>query len=160
MTAPHDFVSLGQLPCRQGNPDDWFIPVDGALPHEEIEEIRESWRESFDQVRDLTENEREVEAEKAADGEIQDREALRAGRRRDAIRACHLDCPMAARLLCLDEGLKPENVSHGIWGGYTEIDRRAVTRRISMREQGKALDRKRLATAILSTERSAALDGE
>ncbi len=160
MTAPHDFVSLGQLPCRQGNPDDWFIPVDGALPHEEIEAIRESHLESADRLRDLTENDREMVAENAAMDEIQEAEAERAGRRRDAIRACHLDCPMAARLLCLDEGLKPENVSHGIWGGYTEIDRRAVTRRISMRAQGKSLDRKRLATAILSTERSAALDGD
>lgn len=160
MTAPHDFVSLGQLPCRQGNPDDWFIPVDGALPHEEVEQIRESHLESADRLRDLTENDREMVAENAAMDEIQGLEAERAGRRRDAIRACHLDCPMAARLLCLDEGLKPENVSHGIWGGYTEIDRRAVTRRISMRAQGKALDRKRLATAILSTERSAALNGD
>jgi hypothetical protein len=160
MSAPHDFVSLGQLPCRQGDPDDWFIPLDGVLPHEIVEEIQQSWVEFAPAQDDLTENEQEAFAAEGAAAEIEKLEAERAEKRKNAIRACHLDCPRVARLLCLDEGLKPENVSHGVWGGYTEIDRRAVTRKISARQSGRPLDRKRLATAILSNERGVALNGE
>lgn len=77
--------------------------------------------------------------------------------RQDAIRKCYFDCPMKARLLCLDEGLKPENIPHGIWGGYTEAERRAIVSQIRERDK-KHPDRKKLARAILSQERREALN--
>lgn len=76
--------------------------------------------------------------------------------RRKAIQACYYDCPMAARLLCLDEGLKPENISWGIWGGYTESERRSIVMQIAERDK-KHPDRNKLARAILSKEKREAL---
>lgn len=83
-----------------------------------------------------------------------DADALAA--RRDAARqACYYDCPMRARLLCLDEGLKPQNSAHGIMGGYTSNQRRAVVAALEERK----VERRRLAKAMLATEtREAPLD--
>lgn len=82
-----------------------------------------------------------------------------ARKRRKALQKCYFDCPMKARLLCLDEGLKPENLDNGIWGGYTEADRRDIVE--VLKERDKAYpDREKLARAILSQERREALDPE
>lgn len=78
-------------------------------------------------------------------------------RRRKAIRACHLDCPMKARLLCLDDGLQPENTKHGIWGGYTDTERRAIVN--ALKERGKTNpNRAKLAKHIISLEHTQALE--
>lgn len=53
--------------------------------------------------------------------------------RRRAIDACWIDCPMKMRLLCLDEGMKDENLRHGIWGGYTEAQRQTIAEGIAAR---------------------------
>lgn len=47
-------------------------------------------------------------------------------RRRRALEACWNDCPVRARLACLDMGLEPENLQWGIWGGYTEEQRKII----------------------------------
>lgn len=43
-------------------------------------------------------------------------------RRRRAKQACW-DCPLAVRGACLQDGMLPENIRFGIWGGYTERQR-------------------------------------
>jgi hypothetical protein len=56
--------------------------------------------------------------------------------RRRAIQACWADCPMKARLLCLDRGLQEgPTLQYGIYGGYTEKQRQAVVEEINNREQ-------------------------
>jgi hypothetical protein len=55
--------------------------------------------------------------------------------RRKAKQRCW-DCPLAVRGACLEEGMKPENIRFGIWGGYTERQRlkfRAETARRALR---------------------------
>ena len=76
-----------------------------------------------------------------------DADALKA-RRDGARQACYYDCPRVARLLCLDEGLRPQNSAYGIWGGYTEGQRRAV---IKATEERKVVRRK-LAKAMIAAE--------
>lgn len=76
--------------------------------------------------------------------------------RRRAIQSCYYDCPMQARLLCLDEGLKPENVPWGIWGGYTESERKLIRDQFAERIKEHP-DRRKLAKAILSNEKREAL---
>lgn len=66
---------------------------------------------------------------------------------------CYDECPMRARLLCLDEGLKERNTSHGIWGGYTETQRSAVLRELADRQRRSRVDRRQLAIAIIGTEK-------
>jgi len=55
--------------------------------------------------------------------------------RRRAIQACWADCPMKARLLCLDRGLQPgPTLNYGIYGGYTEKQRQAVVAELAEHE--------------------------
>lgn len=59
-------------------------------------------------------------------------------RRRRAKQACW-DCPLAVRGACLSEGMQPENIRFGIWGGYTERQRlkfRAENERRRLRRAG------------------------
>jgi hypothetical protein len=54
--------------------------------------------------------------------------------RRRAIQACWTDCPMKARLLCLDRGMQQgPTLQYGIYGGYTEKQRQAVDEEIKER---------------------------
>lgn len=54
--------------------------------------------------------------------------------RRRALQACWADCPMKARLLCLDRGLQEgPTLQYGIYGGYTEKQRQAVVEQIKER---------------------------
>lgn len=47
--------------------------------------------------------------------------------RRRALQACWADCPMKARLLCLDRGLEEgPTLQYGIYGGRTEKDRQHI----------------------------------
>lgn len=59
-------------------------------------------------------------------------------RRRKAIQACWWDCPMQRRLLCLDKGLESPNLSHGVWGGYTEAQRQEIHAGIEKRRTARA----------------------
>jgi hypothetical protein len=55
--------------------------------------------------------------------------------RRRAIQACWADCPMKARLLCLDRGLQPgPTLQYGIYGGYTEKERQKIAEDIEKRK--------------------------
>lgn len=57
-------------------------------------------------------------------------------RRRRALQACWADCPMKARLLCLDRGLQEgATLQYGIYGGYTEKQRNAVVEEIKERKK-------------------------
>jgi hypothetical protein len=60
-----------------------------------------------------------------------------AGRlRRRALQACWADCPMKARLLCLDRGLQEgPTLQYGIYGGYTEKQRQEI---VTAREAHRA----------------------
>lgn len=56
--------------------------------------------------------------------------------RRRAMQACWADCPMKARLLCLDRGLQEgPTLNYGIYGGYTEKQRQAVVEDINERSK-------------------------
>ena len=120
-----------ELPCSDPERrEDFFIAERGPLPPEEEREIRQQTilRAGPDAI--------PADAEKAADKAVAAKVADLKSRRRKAIQSCHYDCPMAARLLCLDEGLKPINLEHGIWGGYPESERRDIATAISNRKKG------------------------
>lgn len=61
------------------------------------------------------------------------RETTAGKARRRARDACWMDCPRDMRLTCLDAGLRDENLNHGIWGGYTEAQRQAISDGIAAR---------------------------
>lgn len=142
MLANPDFIDF-DLPCRGPNADDWFIEPRIILTPEEVDELR---HEAID-----TAHYEHLAAEKIEDMKR---------RRRRAISTCYNDCPMQARLLCLDEGLKPENVSHGIWGAYPENERRAMVAAIRARKKGTMSRRVAARLMIASEERKAALKSE
>jgi hypothetical protein len=59
--------------------------------------------------------------------------------RRRAIQACWADCPMKARLLCLDRGLQDgPTLSYGVYGGRTEKQRQEIVAAIKEREKKEA----------------------
>jgi hypothetical protein len=61
--------------------------------------------------------------------------------RRRAIQACWADCPMTARLLCLDRGLPEEGgptLQYGIYGGRTEKQRQAIVAEIQQRKSKRS----------------------
>lgn len=121
--AAHHFE---ESPCIGENKDDWFIP--DILTEEKLEEYLDIVPVPYAVVPYLEE------------------------RRKAARLACYYDCPMATRLLCLDEGLRPENVQYGIWGGYTESQRRAV-RRAAAERGHPVIDHRAMAESILSAEK-------
>jgi hypothetical protein len=54
--------------------------------------------------------------------------------RRRAREACWADCPMKARLLCLDLGLQEgHTLNYGIYGGRTEKERQSIVAEIKER---------------------------
>lgn len=58
--------------------------------------------------------------------------------RRRALQACWADCPMKARLLCLDRGVdlkEGPTLKYGIYGGYTEKQRQKIVSDIKEREE-------------------------
>jgi hypothetical protein len=58
--------------------------------------------------------------------------------RRRAIKACFADCPMKARLLCLEIGLQGGPVTqYGIYGGRTEKERQEIVTKIEQRKAGR-----------------------
>lgn len=60
-------------------------------------------------------------------------------RRRRALQACWADCPMKARLLCLDRGLQEgPTLQYGIYGGYTEKQRQAIVEERTAHEARQA----------------------
>lgn len=59
--------------------------------------------------------------------------------RRRAREACWADCPMRARLLCLDTGLQEgHTLNFGIYGGRTEKERQAIVAEIKERAEQRA----------------------
>ena len=70
------------------------------------------------------------------------RDTVDGRRRRRALQACWSDCPVRARLRCLDMGLQgPEsapNLNYGIYGGYTEEQRQQIYAEIQRRKGGRA----------------------
>lgn len=143
------------LPCTDPERrDDWFIPARDPLAPDEEKEIRQQvWIDFTDDSGLPAEG-----VEKAADKAVADRIAELKSKRRKAIQSCHFDCPMKARLLCLDEGLKPINLEHGVWGGYTESERRDIATAIRNRKKG--ISTGRAAQIIISAEKKEALDAK
>ena len=76
-------------------------------------------------------------------GPITDRRARAvANQVSDATKLCTV-CPI--RVECLSEGMKDENISHGIWGGLTAGERLLSTGRVRsdyaiQSDKGKAID--------------------
>lgn len=141
------------LPCTDPERrDDWFIPARDPLAPDEEKEIRQTvWKDAAGSA--------DPDAiEKAADKAVADRIAELKSKRRKAIQSCHFDCPMKARLLCLDEGLKPINLEHGVWGGYPETERRDIATAIRNRKKG--ISTGRAAQIIISAEKKEALDAK
>lgn len=59
--------------------------------------------------------------------------------RRRALQACWADCPMKARLLCLDRGMQEgPTLQYGIYGGYTEKQRQKVVEDRKKKEEERA----------------------
>lgn len=76
-------------------------------------------------------------------GPITDRRAIAvANQVSDASRLCGV-CPI--KVECLSEGMKEENIAHGIWGGLTAGERLLSTGRVRsdyaiQSDKGKAID--------------------
>lgn len=115
-----------RFPCREGNPDDWFIRPDGRQYGDE-EFLTDSQADQImaDADEEGADGERAV-ARAEADAK---REALQ--RRRHAKEACH-DCLFRTRCLqvAIDEGHE-----HGTWGGYYEEELRAIRREMQNRNR-------------------------
>ena len=56
-------------------------------------------------------------------------------RRQHALHLCHFECLTVTRLACLREGMKPENLPFGIWGGHTEAERQIIHKGIQSRQR-------------------------
>lgn len=138
------------LPCTDPDRmDDWFIGERPQLEPEERALLEQQAIKSFTEYK-VPSAEDELErlvAERIADLKL---------RRRRAIQSCYFDCPMRARLLCLDDGLKPGNQEHGIMGGYPESERRDIVKAIKARTD--KMGTMKAAKVILSEERKAALN--
>jgi hypothetical protein len=151
-----DLRDFNDLPCQDPlRMDDWFIPKDGKLANEEIADVAmrvDDWiHEHIEDLKDLSHNELDELREKRITQAVKAEEAEGRRRRAEAIRSCYLDCPMVARLLCLDEGIK--NPEHGIWGGYPELERRQIA--AAVRSRGK--NTRTAAKAMIDHERQDAL---
>ena len=104
-------------PCRDGNnglePDDWFIA------HNEVATKLDTDRQSKTYGQDVP----DVEAT----------QNLRK-RRRAAKQACW-DCPLGARLECLQLGMTDDGLRFGIWGGYDVPERTGFRRAADARRR-------------------------
>lgn len=141
-----------ELPCATpGRQDDWFIPDRAPLAPEDERDIRQAvWADDH--------GEPEEYVQRQADKAVANKVAELKSRRRKAVQSCRHDCPMAARLLCLDEGLKPINLEFGIRGGYGESERREIATAISKRKKGMSTGI--AARIIVRAEKEEALDAE
>jgi hypothetical protein len=130
--VPADLTKF-QLPCT--NPEsmnDWHITEKAPVPPEEEEDIRLIAETAYEmETLKPTAHGARRAGDKAVKAAVTDALA----RRRHAIEACFADCPMKARLLCLDEGLKPINLEHGVWGGYDAPERRDIDTAIRNRKR-------------------------
>lgn len=120
-----------RLPCREGNPDDWFIGRDGKQYGDEDLLSEEEVGDIFAEIREAGHGDYAEQVDRAVARAEADakREAL--GRRRRAKEACH-DCLFRTRCLqlAIDEGHE-----HGTWGGYYEEELRAIRREIEQRNR-------------------------
>lgn len=152
---PADLTKF-QLPCTDPERmNDWHITEKTPIPPEEEDDIRLLAVTAYrmdDSVKKHTADGERRAGDKAMKAAVTDALA----RRRHAIEACQLDCPMKARLLCLDEGLKPINLEHGIWGGYDAPERRDIDTAIKKRKRG--ISTGEAARIIIHAEKSEALD--
>jgi hypothetical protein len=133
--------------------NDWHIPERFPLAPEEELDVR---------LIAATQYRMEAGTKATADGELKAADKAVADeitelkrRRREAIKSCYYDCPMKARLMCLDEGLKSRNLEHGIWGAYPESERRQIADAIAARRN--PMTRRQAATIIVSEEKKRAL---
>lgn len=122
-----------RLPCREGNPDDWFLSKDGKqyadedlLPPEALEEIQ-SRADSLG----LEGTERVEAIERATSRAETDAKTAALQRRRHAKEACFESCLFRTR--CLDRALHL-GLPHGTWGGYYEEEIRELRRKIAARD--------------------------
>jgi hypothetical protein len=127
-------------PCRrpENDPDDWFIGRDGKQYSDDellgVEGRARAAGEALQLAPDgLNVAKYLIIAEKAiADAETEAvKQAL--AKRRHARDKCHVECIL--RLQCLDAGLEPDNMAHGIWGGYFPEERRQIVKLRDERER-------------------------
>lgn len=124
-----------RLPCREGDPDDWFLakdgkqyPSDDLLTDDDRLEILEQANEQG-----LTDEARVEFIEKAQDRAEADAKRAALQRRRHAKEACH-DCLFRTR--CLQMAIEGD-FQHGTWGGYFEEEIREIRREIARRKRGR-----------------------
>ena len=124
-----------RLPCREGDPDDWYIGRDGKqYPDEDLLDD-DARREILEEAnrRDLSGEERVTFIEKAEDRAEADAKRAALQRRRHAKEACH-DCLFRTR--CLQQAIDNDE-THGTWGGYYEEEIREIRREISKRRRAR-----------------------
>lgn len=119
-------MTVQKTPCET-SPEDWFIQKDGK-------QYRDDDFLTDAEVRGLTRSVLRIDGETAEEHRDRvdraiataeaDRKRAALQRRRHAREACHLECPL--RLQCLGLGMMPENLEHGIWGGYYAEERQQI----------------------------------
>lgn len=147
--ARPDFTQF-ELPCTDpARREDWHISERYPLAADEERDVRllAVTGVQMEMGADTTDELEQQAANAAVKAATEDLKL----RRRKAAEACYYDCPMAARLLCLDEGLKPINLEHGIWGGYPESKRREIADAIAARK--KPMSRAKAARLIVTEDR-------
>ena len=122
-----------RLPCREGNPDDWFIGKDGKqYPSDDL--ITDDDRiEILERANDagLTGQTRVDFIEKATDRAEADAKKAALQRRRHAREACG-GCLLRTR--CLQMAID-EDHQHGTWGGYFQEQLHEIRREKRRRQR-------------------------
>lgn len=124
-----------RLPCREGNPDDWFIGRDGKqYPDEDLldDDARLAILEDVND-QGLTGDARVQAIERAEDRAEADAKTKALQQRRHAKEACH-DCLFRTR--CLQIAIDGD-IQHGTFGGYYEEEIREIRREISRRKRAR-----------------------
>lgn len=138
------------LPCTDPERmDDWFIE---ERPRVEEDKREELWKTATHSVEGGDKRGAERQYEILVNTYVANQKV----RRRHAIDSCFFDCPMRARLLCLDDGLQPGNQEWGINGGYAPDVRRSIVSSLEKRDD--TLNTRKAAKAIVFAEKKAALD--
>ena len=116
-------------------PDDWFIGHNEVITKVDDDLDSETWLELIP--------------------DLEETKALRA-RRRAAKQACW-DCPLQARLECLQIGMTAVGLEFGIWGGYDVPERKAFRRAADERSRlaSSQTERRRLKSAMTGRDEAA-----
>lgn len=122
-----------RLPCREGDPDDWFLSKDGKqYPSDDLldDDDRIAILEEANRL-ELRDEARVEFIEKAQDRAEADARRAALQRRRHAKEDC-FGCLLRTR--CLQMAIEGD-FQHGTWGGYYEEEIREIRREIRRRNR-------------------------